>query len=122
MSVDYEQLIALAKSTKHVGVIDGAICGSATNASCGDVCDVSLSIEEGRIVDVKYVVQGCVISRASAAVLADAMAGPIDHVKIMDGASIRALLGASVSPLRERCLTTALAAVQNAINQYESRT
>ena len=122
MSVDYEQLIALAKSTKRVGFIDGAACGSATNASCGDVCNVSLVIQDGEIVDVKYVVTGCVISRASAAVLAEAVLGPIGRIEPMDGTVIRDLLGVNVSPLRERCLTTALAAVQNAINQYESRT
>lgn len=122
MSVDYEQLITLAKSTKRVGSIEGAICGSATNASCGDVCDVSLVIEDGRIVDAKYVVKGCVISRAAATVLSESVIGPIGRIGLMNGLSIRELLGANVSPLRERCLTTALAAVQNAINHYESRT
>lgn len=120
MSVDYEQLIALAKSTKRVGSIEGATCGSATNASCGDVCDVSLVIEDGKIVDVKYVVKGCVISRAAAAVLAEVIIGPIGGIGPMNGSSIRELLGVNVSSLRERCLTTALAAVQNAINHYES--
>ena len=120
MSVDYEQLITLAKSTRRVGSIEGAVCGSATNASCGDVCDVSLVIEDGKIVDVKYVVSGCVISRASAAVLAEAIIGPFGRIGLIDGVSIRELLGVNVSPLRERCLTTALAAVQNAINHYES--
>ena len=122
MSIDYEQLIALAKSTKHVGSIDGAVCGSATNASCGDVCDVSMVIDDGKIIDAKYVVRGCVISRAAAAVLAEVIIGPIGRIEPMDGTVIRDLIGVNVSPLRERCLTTALAAVQNAINQYESRT
>lgn len=120
MNVDYEQLIALAKNTKRVGAIEGAIFGSATNASCGDVCDVSLSIEEDKIVDVKYVVKGCVISRAAAAVLAESVIGPIGRIELMNGATIRELLGVHVSPLRERCLTTALAAVQNALYHYES--
>jgi NifU-like protein involved in Fe-S cluster formation len=121
MISDYEQLIALAKSAKRVGVIEGAIYGSATNASCGDACDVSLVIEDGKIVDAKYEAKGCVISRAAAAVLVETVIGPIRPIGLMTGETMRELLAVPVSPLRERCLTTALAAVQNAISKYESR-
>ncbi len=124
MNEDYLRLIVLAKSTKCTNTVPntiGAVCGSATNASCGDRCDVSLLINNGQIQEMRYTANGCVISRAAAAVLADKVIGSIEQVELIGAPMIRQLLGVDVSPLRERCLTTALAAVQNAIKNYVSR-
>lgn len=118
---DYLDLIVLAKSTAHIGALDGAnATGKATNASCGDSCRVWLRIADGTIETMNYDATGCVISRAAAAMLAANAIGPMSRIGRMNGDAIRALLGAPVSPLRERCLTTALAALQNALNSYEA--
>lgn len=119
--MDYQDLITLARQTVHVGVlVDANASGVATNASCGDSCTMSVRIVDGKIAALKYEVRGCVISRAAAAVLSDSALGPIRALGDMDGDSMRHLLGAQISSLRERCLTTALVALQNAINSYET--
>jgi NifU-like protein involved in Fe-S cluster formation len=119
--MDYQELLALAKSTSHIGVLDPAnATGEATNASCGDSCRVWLRIVDGKIDVMHYDAKGCVISRAAAAVLAAQGTRSIIEARALDGDAIRALLGVSISPLRERCLTTALAALQNALNSYEA--
>lgn len=117
---DYADLIALAKRQTHVGPLQSAhATGEAHNASCGDVCTVWISVLDGKITNMAYEAKGCVISRAAAAVLAEAAMGPIGPIGPMSGSHIRALLGADISPLRERCLTTALVALQNAIHSYD---
>jgi nitrogen fixation protein NifU and related proteins len=119
--MDYQELIALAKSTKYIGALENAnATGEATNASCGDSCHVWLRIIDGKIDAMNYDAKGCVISRAAASILAEQGVRSVSEIRAMNGDAIRALLGVSVSPLRERCLTTALAALQNALNSYEA--
>lgn len=116
---DYLDLIALAKSTKHIGAMEHAdVTGEATNASCGDSCKVWVRIVDGNVAAMTYEAQGCVISRAAAAVLAANAIGPIGRIGPMGGDEIRKFLLVPISPLRERCLTTALVALQNALNSY----
>ena len=119
--MEYHDLIALAKQSTHVGVLDDAnATGSATNASCGDSCTMSVRIVGGKIDEMRYEAKGCVISRAAAAALASAQISALDSIASMNGDSVRKILCAEISPLRERCLTTALVALQNAVNSYEA--
>ncbi len=116
---DYLDLIALAKSTKHIGAMEHAdATGEATNASCGDSCKVWVRIVDGNVAAMTYDAKGCVISRAAASALAEFCIGPMSRIGSMNGDEIRKLLSAPISPLRERCLTTALVALQNALNSY----
>lgn len=118
MLLEYENMLALANRQSHRGpMTDASTSATAVNASCGDECTVWLKIADGTIVDVSFDAKGCVISRASAAAIADDAIGPIDSVRSMNGNSARSLLGVAVSPLRERCLTTPLKALQDAISK-----
>ena len=119
--MEYHDLIALAKQTTHAGALpDFNATGSAANASCGDSCTMWVRIVNGRIDALKYEARGCVISRASAAAIARAHINALDSIALMDGDSVRDILGAQISPLRERCLTTALVALQNAVHSYDA--
>ncbi len=118
MLLEYENLLALANRQHRRGpMVDASVSATAVNASCGDECTVWLKIVDGAIVDVSYEAKGCVISRASAAAIADAAIGPIGRIGPMSGKDTRVLLGVAVSPLRERCLTTPLKALQDAISK-----
>lgn len=118
MLLEYENLLALANRQNRRGpMTDFSVSATAVNASCGDECTVWLKIVDGAIVNISFEAKGCVISRASAAAIADGAIGGIDLAGSMNGDSARALLGVAVSPLRERCLTTPLKALQDAISQ-----
>ncbi len=118
MLLEYENLLALANRQSRRGpMIDSSILATAVNASCGDECTVWLRVIDDAIVDVSFEARGCVISRASAAAIADGAIGAIDSARSMNGDSARSLLGVAVSPLRERCLTTPLKALQDAISK-----
>ncbi len=118
MLFEYENLLALAnRSHRKDPMMDATVSATAVNASCGDACTMWLKVIDDAIVDVSFEAKGCVISRASAAVIVDRAIGAIDQTKAMNGDLVRSLLGVAVSPLRERCLTTPLKALQDAISK-----
>ena len=118
MLLEYENLLALANRQNRRGpMVDSSTSATAVNASCGDECTVWLKIVDGMIVDISFEAKGCVISRASASAIADGAIGAIDSTRSMNGETARSLLGITVSPLRERCLTTPLKALQDAISK-----
>lgn len=122
MMDDYAYLLSLAKRTSNsTPMTDATVSATATNASCGDSCTVSLKVANGVIQEVSFEATGCVIGRASAAVVVGQIGQSaitpwaIASLGQITGKEIRELLGVAVSPLRERCLTTALNALQIAI-------
>lgn len=118
MLLEYENLLSLAnRAHRKEPMMDATVSATAVNASCGDECTVWLKIVNGAIIDVSFEAKGCVISRASAAVITDHAIGSIDMAPLMNGETVRSLLGVAVSPLRERCLTTPLKALQDAISK-----
>jgi nitrogen fixation NifU-like protein len=116
MLLEYETLLALANRQNRRGaMVDASTSATAVNASCGDECTAWVKIVDDAIVDVSFETRGCVMSRAAAAAIADAAIGSTGRIGLMDGEEIRSLLGVPVSPLRERCLTTPLKALQDAL-------
>lgn len=121
MLTHYADLMALANRVRHKEV-DRTMydVGSATNASCGDECAVWVRVEAGNVVDVESEATGCVVSRAAATVIKERARGSIAEVRALTGNDVRTWLGVPVTPLRERCLTTALTALHNALQSYET--
>lgn len=121
MMDDYAYLASLAKkASTSAPMNDVTVSATATNASCGDSCTVSLKVTNGIIEEASFEATGCVISRASAGVLGQSLRLGNRRLRLgqigqMTGKEVRELLGVAVSPLRERCLTTALSALQIAI-------
>lgn len=118
MLLEYENLLALAnRPHRKEPMMNATATATAVNASCGDECTVWLKVVDGAIVDVSFAAKGCVISRASASAVVDHAIGTIDSARSMNGDSVRSLLGVAIGPLRERCLTTPLKALQDAISK-----
>lgn len=82
---------------------------SNENPSCGDRLSISLKIVDNKIVDMKFIGSGCIISQASASILADHLIGKsVDILQTMTGADLIALLNISLGPNRTRCATLPL--------------
>ena len=61
-----EQLMDNYKNPQNQGKIeDYTFFKHQKNASCGDIFDLYVKIEDGKIIDVKYLGEGCAISTAS---------------------------------------------------------
>jgi nitrogen fixation protein NifU and related proteins len=98
-------------------------CPQATHAHedenplCGDVVRVELAVEpDGTIRDAWFDGDGCCISQASASMLMERMNGrPVDDVKSFTAQDMLALLGAKLTPNRQKCCLLPWRAIQSAV-------
>lgn len=112
-----------------------SITVSMNNPSCGDKIQVSLKVEDGRIVDVKYSGSGCAISQSSASMMTDAVKGlsvkeahelAFDFSELVQGrehnddlelGDAEALQGVSQYPARIKCATLPWKAMEKGLRE-----
>jgi nitrogen fixation NifU-like protein len=88
------------------------------NPLCGDVVRIELEIDEqGRIRDLFFDGQGCVISQASASMLLEAMEGKtVDEVKEFGAQRMLDLYGPRLTPNRQKCCLLSWKVLQSAVH------
>lgn len=115
---------------------DGLIV-NLNNPTCGDSISLSLKVEEGKVVDAKFLGEGCSISMSSASMMTDAVKGkPVEEAlgmahkfsDLMQGkqiddsidlGDIEALSGVAKFPARIKCATLAWKALEQGIKQAD---
>ncbi|GED34369.1 MULTISPECIES: Fe-S cluster assembly sulfur transfer protein SufU [Brevibacillus] len=115
---------------------DGLIV-NLNNPTCGDSISLSLKVAEGKVVDAKFMGEGCSISMSSASMMTDAVKGkPVEEAlelahkfsDLMQGkeiddsidlGDIEALSGVAKFPARIKCATLAWKALEQGIKQAE---
>lgn len=105
---------------RNVGVfLDADVSAHAWNASCGDIVDVSAKLDDhDRVLGMRFLSCGCAVSQASASLLSEAVVGmTASEVLALSPAAGMALLGVLVGPMRVRCATLALVALQKGIRE-----
>lgn len=101
-----EQLLEHGRSPRHFGRCDAITHSSrATNASCGDVIELTAQVDAtGRVLEAKFIGQGCVISQAAASlVLIEIQGRSTTDILAMSQADVLKLLGIAPGPLRLNC-------------------
>jgi nitrogen fixation NifU-like protein len=84
-----------------------------SNPLCGDIIEMQLKINDGKIEDVRFKGKGCAISQASASMLTEAIKGKtLDEVKAMGKTDILDLLGIDPGPTRIKCALLSLKVVK----------
>ncbi len=74
------------------------------NPLCGDIIEMQMLVEGGKIKDVMFNGKGCAISRAAASMLTDEVKGKsIDEALKTEKENVLEMLGVEVSPAREKC-------------------
>lgn len=73
----YQELILdHARNPQNFGELEHASAHShRENISCGDTIDLYLTIENGRIADVRFAGEGCALSTAAASMMTEAIKG-----------------------------------------------
>lgn len=75
------------------------------NLSCGDEITVFIKIKDDKIKDIKYEIEGCAISTASASLISKELIG--EHVSKLKNADqdfvINKLLKVEITPMRMKC-------------------
>ncbi|MCA9257896.1 MAG: SUF system NifU family Fe-S cluster assembly protein [Planctomycetales bacterium] len=88
------------------------------NPLCGDVVRIELQIDDdGRIRDLAFSGDGCVISQASASMLLEALEGKtVDEVKQFSAAQMLELYGPRLTPNRQKCCLLSWKVMQSAVH------
>ncbi len=88
------------------------------NPLCGDVVRMELEIDpDGKISNVFFDGQGCVISQASASMLAEEMFGKtVDEIKEFTAPNMLELYGPRLTPNRQKCCLLSWKVLQSAVH------
>lgn len=117
-----EEVLEHFKSPHNVGVIEDADgIGHLGDASCGDVFLMFIRAREDRLVDIKYLVQGCGAAIATCSALSDiAMGKTLDEaMELTDDDIARELGGLPLEKLH--CSNLAATVLHRAIDDYRRR-
>lgn len=89
------------------------------NPSCGDAVQFWVELEKNTIKAVSFMGNGCVISQATASMLADYLHGKdISVLTSMNAQDLLALLGIELGPTRLRCALLSLEALKKGVEAY----
>lgn len=126
------------KKPRNRGKIDEAegLIIHLNNPTCGDSISLSLKVEDGKVVDARFLGEGCSISMSSASMMTEEIKGKSveDALKLsqifsdlmqgkeagddsIDLGDIEALQGVAKFPARIKCATLAWKALEQGIKQ-----
>ncbi len=84
-----------------------------SNPLCGDVVRIDISVEEGRVKDVRFDGEGCAISLASASMLTEAIQGKsLEELKEFGKEEMLDLVSIPLGPVRIKCALLPLKALK----------
>ncbi len=83
------------------------------NPLCGDKITLFVKMDDGNVVDISFVGEGCAISQASASLLTEFVKGKsVVELKEVNKDTIYELLGIPISPARLKCALLSLKTVR----------
>jgi nitrogen fixation NifU-like protein len=103
----------------HRGHLAGAThAHQEKNPLCGDVVRIELVVDDaGKIRDLYFDGEGCVISQASASMLLEEMYGKtVDQVKEFSAEDMLKLYGPRLTPNRQKCCLLSWQVLQQAVH------
>ena len=90
-----------------------------SNPLCGDIIEMQLKINDGKVEDVRFKGKGCAISQASASMLTEVVKSKsLDEVKAMTKTDILNLLGIDPGPTRIKCALLGLKVMKLGVYAY----
>lgn len=128
------------KNPRNKGVLeDDSLTINMNNPTCGDRIQLTLKVEDGKVIDAKFEGEGCSISMSSASmmtqtikgknieealklskVFSDMMQGK-DYDDDLDLGDIEALQGVSKFPARIKCATLAWKAMEKGLKEEDQQ-
>lgn len=117
-----EKVMETFKNPKNVGEIENADgVGTVGNASCGDIMQISLKIENDIIVDAKFKTFGCAAAIATSSTATEMIKGMSieDALKVTNKQVIEYLGGLPSQKIH--CSVLAEEAIKKAIDDYRAK-
>ena len=117
-----EKVMEAFKNPKNVGEIENASgVGTVGNASCGDIMQISLKIENDIIVDAKFKTFGCAAAIATSSTATDMIIGmTVEQALQVTNKKVVECLGGLPSQ-KIHCSVLAEEAIKKAIEDYLSK-
>lgn len=107
---------------RNLGIItDADGVGTIGDPRCGDYLSIYIKVENRRLNDIKFQIQGCPAAIATSSVLTEMVKGKsiVDAINIKDRDVTRALGG--LPPVKRHCSNLGTGALHQAILDYYSR-
>lgn len=117
-----EKVMDVFRNPKNVGEIENADgVGTVGNASCGDIMQISLKIENDIIVDAKFKTFGCAAAIATSSTATEMIKGMTveEALKVTNRAVVEKLGGLPSQKLH--CSVLAEEAIKKAIEDYMAK-
>ena len=117
-----EKVIEAFRNPKNVGEIENPDgIGTVGNASCGDIMQITLKIENDIIVDAKFKTFGCTAAIATSSTATEMVKGMTieEALKLTNSKVVEALGGLPAQKLH--CSVLAEEAIKKAIEDYLSK-
>lgn len=117
-----EKVLDAFQNPKNIGEIENADgVGTVGNASCGDIMQISLKIENDVIVDAKFKTFGCAAAIATSSTATDMIKGMTveEALKVTNKKVIETLGGLPAQKIH--CSVLAEEAIKKAIEDYKSK-
>ena len=117
-----EKVMEVFQNPKNVGEIENADgVGTVGNASCGDIMQISLKIENDIIVDAKFKTFGCAAAIATSSTATEMVKGMTveEALKLTNQRVVEALGGLPAQKLH--CSVLAEEGIKKAIEDYRSK-
>ncbi len=117
-----EKVMEAFKNPKNVGEIENPSgVGTVGNASCGDIMQISLKIENDIIVDAKFKTFGCAAAIATSSTATDMIIGMTveEALKVTNKKVVECLGGLPSQKIH--CSVLAEEAIKKAIEDYQAK-
>ena len=117
-----EKVMEVFKNPKNVGEIENPDgIGTVGNASCGDIMQISLRIENNVIVDAKFKTFGCAAAIATSSTATEMIKGMTveEALKVTNKKVVECLGGLPSQKLH--CSVLAEEAIKKAIEDYQTK-
>lgn len=117
-----EKVMEAFQNPKNVGEIenyDGI--GTVGNAVCGDIMQITIKVEDGKIADAKFKTFGCAAAVATSSTATEMIKGMTleDALKVTNKKVVETLEG--LPPQKLHCSVLAEEAIKKAIEDYNSK-
>lgn len=104
-----EHILQHYKEPHNFGAVaDADAEAEVANATCGDELHFTVSVEDGKITDIKFDGSGCALSVAAASMLTDELQDEsLESVKSISDEDVFDLVGLekeNISPMRMKCV------------------
>jgi nitrogen fixation NifU-like protein len=123
MNMYQETLLDYYRNPRNKGhIADADFKSEQYNPSCGDKVSFEGKIQQDAIDAIAFQGHGCVISLATASMLAEHASGKsVQDIHALTPEFILSLVGISLGPTRLKCALLPLQALQEGIAQYQAK-